>query len=80
MCWTSTWLFALHMRMFANSHIGPHSHVSRELSLSPRITGFTDRLIPLAVSGVPFSIAFFPVRQLKAVLSNSQAFNMRSGQ
>jgi len=29
------WLFALHMRMFANSHIGPHSHVGREFELKP---------------------------------------------
>jgi len=32
------WLFALHMRMFANSHIGPHSHVGREFELKPRTT------------------------------------------
>jgi len=69
----TTWLFALHMIIFANSYVGPHSHVSRELSLGPLITGFTDRFMPLAVSGVPFSTAFSPARQLKAVLSNAQA-------
>lgn len=49
------------MRMFANSHIGLRSHVGRELSLRPRITGFTDRLTPQAVSGVPLSTTLSPV-------------------